>query len=60
LIKTIKGIINYLFESPTKKKFRLAKEAREKRKLIEDDRKREALSHEAHRRSVASPNAAPC
>ena len=46
LIKTIKGIINYLFESPTKKKFRLAKEAKEKRKLIEDDKKRKALSHD--------------
>ena len=46
LIKTIKGIISYLFESPTKKKFRLAKEAREKRKLIEDDKKRKALNHD--------------
>jgi len=42
----IKEIIDYLFESPTKKRFILAKEAKEKRKLIENDKKRKAVSHD--------------
>lgn len=38
-------LFNWLFESPTKRKFKQAKLSKEKRLLIENDKKRQAKNH---------------
>ena len=45
LIELIKKIYLSLTESATKKKFKKAREAKQKRLLIEDDKKRKAKDH---------------